>query len=370
MDYHKIVNPLLGWYDQNKRILPWREDRNPYKIWVSEIMLQQTRVEAVKPYYDRFLDLFPKVTDLANASEEQLLKSWEGLGYYNRIRNLNKAAGIVRDEYKGKIPNDYAKLLALPGIGSYTAGAVASIAFGIAEPAVDGNVLRIITRISADQSDILSAKVKKKTEDDLRLVMPKDRPGDFNQSLMELGATVCIPNGMPKCTECPLYEMCETRKQELFDRIPFKKPKKKRVVEPKTVLIIRDGDKTLIRKRDSKGLLAGLYEFPTYDGYMSEDEIKQVTKEYGYRPLFIKEIEEAVHIFSHKEWHMKGYLIKVEDSEEIRDGKHVLNEELQEYEDSKKKQILILPEEIEKEYPIPSAFKAYTKYVGIKIGMK
>ena len=193
----RIAAPLLAWYDRGRRILPWREDPTPYHVWLSEIMLQQTRVEAVKPYYDRFLEALPDIASLAAVEEEKLLKLWEGLGYYNRARNLKKAAQILVSEYGGRMPDDYDKIVSLPGIGSYTAGAVASIAFGKPRPAVDGNVLRVLSRLRADDRDILSAQVKKSVEEELTDVMPADRPGDFNQALMELGATVCIPNGAP-----------------------------------------------------------------------------------------------------------------------------------------------------------------------------
>ena len=193
----RIAEPLLAWYDAGRRILPWREEPTPYHVWLSEIMLQQTRVEAVKPYYDRFLQALPDIGSLAAVEEEKLLKLWEGLGYYNRARNLKKAAEIIVSEYGGEMPDDFEKIQSLPGIGSYTAGAVSSIAFGRAYPAVDGNVLRILSRLRADGRDILNAKVKKSVEDELFGVMPCDRPGDFNQALMELGAMVCIPNGAP-----------------------------------------------------------------------------------------------------------------------------------------------------------------------------
>ena len=195
----KIVKPLLAWYDKGRRILPWRESPTPYHVWVSEIMLQQTRVEAVKPYYDRFMQELPDIEALAKVDEEKLLKLWEGLGYYNRARNLKKSAEKIVIDYEGQMPDSYEELVKLTGIGSYTAGAIASIAFGKPYPAVDGNVLRILARLRLDERDILDAGVKRAVETELLQVIPKDRPGDFNQALMELGAVVCVPNGMPKC---------------------------------------------------------------------------------------------------------------------------------------------------------------------------
>ena len=347
-----IIEPLLAWYDANKRILPWRGSRDPYRIWVSEIMLQQTRVEAVRPYYDRFMKALPEVGDLAAATQEQLLKLWEGLGYYNRVKNLQKAARIIMEKYDGQMPDEYELLLALPGIGSYTAGAVASIAFDRPCPAVDGNVLRILSRLTADESNVLDPKIKKRMEDELRGIMPSGRPGDFNQAMMELGATVCLPNGAPKCDLCPWRWMCRARALGWIDRIPHKEKKKARQIEKKTVLLIRDGDRTLIRKRKESGLLAGLYEFPTFDGWLETEEIERSVTGLGYQPLYIRQLEDARHIFTHKEWHMKGYLVKVADTESDREAER----------------LLILPQEIEKKYPIPSAFKSYTKYVDIALG--
>lgn len=348
-----IVEPLLEWYGTNKRVLPWRGSKDPYRIWVSEIMLQQTRVEAVRPYYDRFMSALPTVDALADAGQEQLLKLWEGLGYYNRVRNLQRAAQMIMRDYGGQMPREYEILLQLPGIGSYTAGAVASIAFDEPYPAVDGNVLRIITRLAADETNVLDPKFKKKIESALTRVMPADRPGDFNQALMELGATVCLPNGAPKCDICPWREMCRAREKGLLDRIPYKEKKTARTIEKKTVLLIRDGDRLLIRKRPEKGLLAGLFEFPTFDGWLEEEQTKQLVTEMGYQPLFLKRLEDAKHIFTHKEWHMRGYLIKVADMDAA---------------EQEKEQYLILPGEVEAKYPIPSAYKTYTKYVDIALG--
>ncbi len=350
-----IVEPLLTWYDQNKRILPWRENRDPYRIWVSEIMLQQTRVEAVKPYYDRFVKELPDVRSLAQAEEERLLKLWEGLGDYNRVKNMQKAAKMIMESYGGKMPEEYDLLLQLPGIGAYTAGAVASIAYNQPVVAVDGNVLRIVTRLTADSSDILSEKFKRHIQQELLKIVPWVRPGDFNQALMELGATVCLPNGAPKCDECPWHDMCMAREQGRLEEIPFKRKKKARVIEKKTVLLLQDGAHTLIRRRPDQGLLAGLYEFPLFDGWLDEEQIKQEVQNLGCSALYIKESETAVHIFSHKEWHMKGWLVKVEEQGfshgALKEGCY-----------------LVTSQTIQSQYPIPSAFRAYTKYVDVLLG--
>ena len=227
----RIVEPLLSWYDANARILPWREQPTAYRVWVSEIMLQQTRVEAVKPYYERFMKACPDVRALAVAEEETLLKLWEGLGYYNRVRNMQKAAQILVKENKGEIPAHFEELIKLPGIGKYTAGAISSIAFGIPVPAVDGNVLRVITRITADERDIAKDSVKQAIARDVQEIIPMRRAGDFNQALIELGAIVCVPNGPAKCTECPVAHLCEAKKQDIVNEFPKKAPKKARTIE-------------------------------------------------------------------------------------------------------------------------------------------
>ena len=268
-----IVKPLTEWYRQNKRSLPWRDRHNAYYTWVSEIMLQQTRVEAVKPYFRRFTEELPDPAALAECPEEKLLKLWEGLGYYNRVRNMQIAAQTVVEEYDGVLPASYEKLLSLKGIGSYTAGAIASIAYDIPVPAVDGNVLRVITRIIEDDGDIMKQSVKKRIENKLQEIMPGECPGDFNQALMELGAVVCVPNGEPKCDVCPVAFCCGARAHGTIDRFPVKAQKKDRKLEDRTVLVIQDGEKTAIRRRPSRGLLAGLYELPNLKGHLSEEEV-------------------------------------------------------------------------------------------------
>ena len=263
-----MERPLLAWYETHARVLPWREQPEPYRVWISEIMLQQTRVEAVKPYFARFMEALPTVRDLAEVPEENLLKLWEGLGYYNRARNLQKAARVIQEQYGGVIPSSYEELLKLPGIGSYTAGAIASIAYGIPVPAVDGNVLRVISRVLASSEDILKQSVKKQMEESLKAVMPADRASAYNQGLIEIGAIICVPNGQPKCGECPLASICLGRKQGLLDSIPYKTPKKPRKIENRTILLIESDGAYMIRKRPEQGLLASLYEFPSLDGHL------------------------------------------------------------------------------------------------------
>lgn len=354
----QIAGPLLTWYDKGRRILPWREEPTPYHVWLSEIMLQQTRVEAVKPYYDRFLKALPDIRSLAEVDEEQLLKLWEGLGYYNRARNLKKAAMTIMSDYGGEMPGQYDELCKLSGIGSYTAGAISSIAFGNPVPAVDGNVLRILSRLRVDDRDILDAKVRKSIEEELRGVMPADRPGDFNQALMELGAMVCIPNGMAKCKECPWNHLCEARKQSRIAEFPKKAPKKPRSIEKKTILVIQDAEKVALHKRPDKGLLAGMYEFPSMEGHREEEEVIEYLKQLGLQPLRIRKLEDTKHIFTHKEWHMSGYAIRVDELCKLE--KASASGEL----------LFIDPMETQSNYPIPSAFAAYADYMEMKRGIR
>ena len=349
----EIVVPLLEWYDKQKRTLPWRSKPTPYRVWVSEIMLQQTRVEAVKPYFERFMKALPTVRKLAACPEEELLKLWEGLGYYNRVRNMQKTAQILVQENKGELPAQFDELMKLPGIGKYTAGAISSIAFGIPVPAVDGNVLRVITRITADERDISKDSVKQSIARDIQEIIPMRRAGDFNQALIELGAIVCVPNGPAKCHECPVAHLCEARQKDIIMELPKKAPKKARTIENKTVLLIKDGEKIAIRKRPKKGLLAGLYEFPNVEGHLSEDEVLELVKSYDLAPLFIQKLEDSKHIFTHKEWHMTGYAVRVEELEEETDGL-----------------LFVERETVEKEYPIPSAFEAYANQINIVLGNK
>ena len=354
--YSKIAEPLLEWYDKGHRILPWREDPAAYKVWISEIMLQQTRVEAVKPYFNRFINELPDIKSLAECEEDKLLKLWEGLGYYNRARNLQKAACQIMEEYGGQMPETQEELQKLSGIGNYTSGAISSIAFGKKVPAVDGNVLRILSRLSLDEEDILKDATKRRVEKQLLEVMPEDRPGDFNQALMELGATVCIPNGKPKCEECPWKTICLAHLEHREEEFPKKEAKKKRSIEKKTILVIQDENKSALHKRPSEGLLAGLYEFPNLEGHQTEKRVLAYLKEIGLEVLRIQKIENSKHIFSHKEWHMIAYQIRVD--ELAKKGQQLKQENW----------IFAESKEAEQKYPLPSAFAAYTKCLNIAQG--
>jgi len=308
---HQLGGILTGWYQTAARDLPWRRTKDPYRIWLSEIMLQQTRVEAVIPYYERFLEALPDIPALSAAPEEQLHKLWEGLGYYSRVRNLQKAAKQVMEQYGGKLPDRYEQLLDLCGIGEYTAGAVASIAFGRAVPAVDGNVLRVMSRVLAAEGDILSPAVKKAYRVLLLEQMPADRPGDFNQAMMDLGAGICLPNGEPLCENCPVRSIClacEREQQRLF---PVKAPKKQRRVEELTVfLLLNEKGEILLRRRPDEGLLAGLWEFPNEQGHLSREEAAALLTGRGIIPLKLQTLRPAKHIFTHIEWQMTGYLVR------------------------------------------------------------
>lgn len=349
----QIGEPLLQWYDANHRNLPWREEVSAYRTWVSEIMLQQTRVEAVKPYFARFMEAFPNIHALAEAQDEVLLKYWEGLGYYSRVRNLKKAAVIVTEKYDGVMPDSYSQLLELPGIGSYTAGAIASIAYHQCVPAVDGNVLRILSRVRMDKEEITQPAVKKRVEQELMLTMPKDRPGDFNQAMMELGAVVCIPNGQPKCMECPWQTLCMAKEHNCMTEYPKKAEKKKRTIEKKTVLILKDQDTIALHKRQDKGLLAGMYELPMLTGNLKEKEVLDRLKDMGLKVVRIQPLAPAKHIFTHKEWHMTGYAVRVDELETV----HAENDF-----------IFVRPDESMDKYPIPAAFSAYAGYMNIRLG--
>lgn len=342
-----IAEPLLKWYDSSRRILPWREDPTPYHVWVSEIMLQQTRVEAVKPYYRRFMEELPDVASLARVSQERLLKLWEGLGYYSRARNLQDAARQVMEEYGGRMPGSRRELMELKGIGSYTAGAIASIAFGKKEPAVDGNVLRVLSRLRMDDGEITDPRVRQRVERELGEAMSAFRPGDYNQALMEIGALVCVPGGRPGCGECPLAALCMAHQYSCEQDYPKKAAKKPRVIEERTVLVIQDGSRAVLRRRPARGLLAGLYELPSLDGHRSAREVTRYLTENGLKILRIQRLADSRHVFTHREWHMWGYRIRVDGLEP-----RGCSRETEDW-------LYVEPEETRERYPIPSAFAAY-----------
>ena len=305
-----LPDALLPWYDDNKRDLPWRADREPYHVWMSEIMLQQTRVEAVKGYYQRFLEALPTVEALAKADDELLHKLWEGLGYYSRVRNLKKAAQVIMTQYGGTFPGEYEDVLALPGIGEYTAGAICSIAFGKPTPAVDGNVLRVVSRLTEDSTPIDLPKRKRQVCDGLAEVYPQ-RAGDFTQALMELGATLCGPNWKPRCAECPCKAFCVGHRNGTAEMLPVKSPKKGRRVEQRTVFILSCDGRYAIEKRENKGLLAGLWQFPNVLGKLETADALKAVEQMGLPPKEIYRQVERKHIFTHIEWQMSGVYLEV-----------------------------------------------------------
>ena len=312
----EAVPLLLDWYHHHSRDLPWRHTRDPYHILVSEIMLQQTRAETVKPYYARFLAELPTAQALAEAPEDLILKLWEGLGYYSRVRNLQKAAKAVMEKHNGALPADFDKLLSLPGVGRYTAGAVGSIAFGLPVPAVDGNVLRVAARVMGDDSDILAEATKKNTEAAIAPCVPAADAGDFNQSLIELGALVCLPGSAAKCHECPLQLLCAAKREGRVDKLPVRIVKTKRKFEDLTVLLLRvidtEGDyRYIIRRRPATGLLGGLYEFPHMAGHTTAEEVADALASQGVTVHGITPLPPGKHVFTHITWRMIGYLCDV-----------------------------------------------------------
>ena len=369
-----FVKPMLVWYNENARDLPWRRTKDPYLIWVSEIMLQQTRVEAVLGYYERFTSALPTVTDLAVCPEDRLLKLWEGLGYYSRARNMQKAARIVCESYAGQMPECAADLMKLPGIGEYTAGAISSIAFGQAEPAVDGNVLRVVARLEAISDNILSESVKKNIREELRGLHDANDGtfGLLNQAFMDLGAGVCLAGGAPKCNICPISAYCRCFELGLQSELPVRVKKQKRRIEKRTVLVICRDETYAIRKRPDSGLLSGLYEFPNEAGELSSDDALAKAESLGLMPLRIKKLSAAKHIFSHVEWHMTGYEILVAPSGfPYDDGGQDAGDLSHTPENSKENSLIFAaPEMIESKYPVPSAFEKYAKMINIRTGKK
>ena len=336
---NRIAEILLDWYAREGRDLPWRRTRDPYRIWLSEVILQQTRVAAVLGYYARFLAVFPTVEALAEGDEERLMKLWEGLGYYSRARNLQKAAREITA--LGGFPDTYDGLLAMPGIGDYTASAIAAAAFGRREPAVDGNVLRVMTRLTDCHDDISDSKTKRAVRAALAEVMPEE-PADiriFNQAMMELGATVCGPNTAPRCDDCPVSGLCLGRQRETAETLPVKKAKKERRVEEKTVLLLKRDRKIALRKRPKTGLLAGLWEFPNVEGALDETAAGAAVEAMGLSVIDWQSRLTAKHIFTHVEWHMNGVYVELDAPAPAL--------------------TFVTPAELRDAYALPSAFRSF-----------
>ncbi len=348
-DYSETVAYLLDWYEQNARILPWREDPKPYYVWISEIMLQQTRVETVKTYFERFIKEFPTLRDLADAPEDKLLKMWEGLGYYNRAKNLQKTAQLVFEVFDGELPSDHNRLRALPGIGTYTARAISSIAFQNPVAAIDGNVLRVMKRAAGSYDNVMKEKVRRELEEELTRIIPKDRPGDFNQAVMELGALVCLPNGRPLCESCPLMHLCKAFHQGIQMKLPVKDEKKPRKIEERTIYILEYNKRFALHKRPEKGLLAGMWELPGAEGRGTIRDVKnwirdQQDKDSSDKVIFnIEDFGVYRHVFTHIEWHMTGYYVTL--AKPVGDF------------------IYVDADEIEKKYAVPSAFAPFMQRI-------
>lgn len=344
-ELEQLPIPLLVWYRENARVLPWRSHPTPYRVWISEIMLQQTRVAAVLDYYRRFLEAAPTPAELAALPEDQLMKLWQGLGYYSRARNLQKAARQIMDDFCGVFPNTYADIRSLAGVGDYTAGAISSIAFGLPTPAVDGNVLRVTARICGDDGDITTPAMKKKVTQALAQVIPLDAPGDFNQAMMELGATICLPNGAPLCEKCPASGFCLAYQEGRTGELPVKAPKKPRRVEERTVYLLFYEDQVALRRRPKKGLLAGLWEYPN-ELAVETDWLAQ----WGLSSKTVYRAGAGKHIFSHIEWHMTALAVEL-DSPNLPEGWVWANRT-----------------ELRDIYAVPNAFQSFADRVADRLG--
>lgn len=365
----RMVEPLVLWYAENARPLPWREGREPYRVWLSEIMLQQTRIEAVRPYYARFLEEAPTVAALAALPDDRLMKLWQGLGYYSRARNLKRAAIAIVERYGGELPADHAALLSLPGIGEYTAGAIASIAFGLPVPAVDGNVLRVLARLTGDRDDILALTTKKRVTEQLSLVYASvavdaalrkklaaraptlSVPAALTEGLMELGQTLCAPNRAPLCEHCPLADLCAVKRSGEWESIPYRAKKKARKEERRLVLLLSDGSgRFALRRRPSTGLLADLWELPSIplastvgvDDATLDCLARTFCCEHGLIATESVAAPDARHIFTHIEWQMKGRYLNVICTEDVDPSL-----------------VFASPREIRTTYALPSAFASY-----------
>ena len=344
----RMVNPLLAWYARERRDLPWRRDRDPYHVWVSEIMLQQTRVEAVMRYYERFMRALPDVNALASVPDDRLMKLWEGLGYYSRARHLKEAA--VRIVREGAFPDSFDGWKRLPGVGDYTAGAVASICFGERVPAVDGNVLRVTARVTADDGNVLQPAVRKKIRAMLDAVLhgaAAEEPGLFNEALMELGERVCLPGSAARCDVCPLGAVCDARLTGRVDELPVREGRTGRRQAQKTVLLLMSPDgRVAIEKRPARGLLAGMYQLPNLDGFLSGEEIRSALCARGVEAEQVDFMKEARHVFTHIEWQMRGFRVKAVGTGGTGDGL-----------------LWVTPGELISQYALPSAFRPFVSEI-------
>ncbi|MDO5713999.1 MAG: A/G-specific adenine glycosylase [Tissierellia bacterium] len=348
IEYEEFPQAVLHYYDQHQRNLPWRKDPSPYHVWISEIMLQQTRVETVIPYYEKFLKKLPKVMDLAKATEDELHKLWEGLGYYRRVNHMKKAAIIMVEENKGELPKTYQELLTLPGIGPYTAAAIASISYGEVIPAMDGNLYRIMSRVLGEDGFITKRGPQKFLTEETYLRMDHKRPGAFNQGLMDIGAGICIPNGKPLCDQCPIIKFCYAYHQGNPMEYPVKPAKKSRKIEHRTILLLQRGNQVALLQRPKTGLLAGLWEFPSLQGDLEKEDVLSYLESKVIPVKSIEKLLETKHIFSHIEWHMVGYFVRIKDIPMARENDTFTWASFH---------------ELEEEYALPSAFENYRNFI-------
>lgn len=326
MNRKNFTKTILSWYDQGHRDLPWRRTQDPYRIWISEIMLQQTRAETVVSYYERFLARYPTVQDLADAPEEALLKAWEGLGYYSRARSLQRAAKEIVARYGGQLPADLDKLRALPGIGDYTAGAIASIAFGIPAAAVDGNVERVLCRWDAITDEVGTPAVRRQITARAQALVPRDRPGAFANAMMEMGATMCTPKN-PKCLLCPVREGCMGFAQGIAQELPRKAKKKAQRVENRAVLLVFCENRVLIVKRQEK-LLGGLFVFPDVPEESDPARLCRALEALGVRAAYDEKLGHARHVFTHLIWEMDVHAVVADEMTQVPGGQWVSRQEL------------------------------------------
>ena len=336
------IPKIIEWYRDNRRDLPWRLSPTPYGVWISETMLQQTRIETVIGYYMRFMAELPDVAALASVEDDRLMKLWQGLGYYSRARNLKRAALILLEQYGGELPDTAEELCKLPGIGAYTAGAIASIAYGKPAPAVDGNVLRVLARLTAWEDDVMSTKTRREATAILEERYPIGaESGLLTEGLMELGEVLCLPNGEPRCAECPLRDLCRAHRAGEEERYPVRSPRKARRVEERTVFLLCSEGKYAIRRRPERGLLAGLWEFPNTGGTLSQKEALAWAEELDLKPLAVSPVGKSTHVFTHVEWHMTGYRIEAGAAPD--------------------RFVWRTPEEIRESYSVPTALRFYER---------
>ena len=348
---------LLAWRKSapDTRDLPWRDEPTPYHVWISEIMLQQTRAAVVRGYYLRFLDALPNVRALAAVDDDALMKLWQGLGYYSRARNLKRAAEVIVEKHDGQLPKDFDALLALPGIGRYTASAIASFAYGEPRPAVDGNFLRVAARVTANPIDIAKDTSKRALEAALASSYPTGRDaGLLNEAFMDLGATVCLPNGAPLCHTCPAMRLCLAHEYGTEQDYPIKTALKARRKERRTVLLLSCGEKIAIRKRPARGLLAGLWEYPNLEGKLSKRAVRVLLESEGFDVRDIALLPPARHIFSHIEWELTGWAVSVAE----RNEPPLMAAE--EMDGAPAPLLWVRREELADKYSIPTAFGYFT----------